>query len=53
MMMMMDNDDDDYDDNNDDDSLFDSVDYLEAAACIISTAQQANPNVIGHIEPRG
>ena len=25
--------------------------YLEAAACIISTAQQANPNVIGHIEP--
>lgn len=24
--------------------------YLAAAMCIISTAQQANPNVMGHIE---
>ena len=25
--------------------------YLDAPACIISTAQQAKPNVIGHREP--
>ncbi len=28
-----------------------SISYLEAALCIISTAQQARPNVIGQIEP--
>jgi hypothetical protein len=28
-----------------------SKSYLDAAACIISTAQHANPNVKGHIEP--
>lgn len=28
-----------------------SISYRDAAACIISTAQQAKPNVMGHIEP--
>jgi len=30
---------------------FDIISHLDAAACIISTAQQANPKVIGHREP--
>lgn len=29
-----------------------SKSYLAAPACIISTAQQASPNVIGHMDPR-
>ena len=28
-----------------------SMSYLGAAKCIISTAQQARPNVIGHMDP--